>query len=217
MKKSYDICVKTYEKIEYRLYNMKKKFRLKNNNFSIITSNCNGSIMYHDLDMPYLTPTVNLTIGMNDFVKMAENLKWYMEQKMVELGEYEYPAGLLGDIRINFVHYKSFEEALEKWERRRKRINWDSLFLVGTARGDCTYETIKNFDQLPYENKVIFTNIEYPEFQSAYYIKGFEDQEEIGVLVDYKKQFLKRRYLDDFDYVAFLNGTNPKENNKFSR
>lgn len=53
--------------------------------------------------------------------------------------------------------------------------------------------------------KVIFTNKEYPEFKSAYCIKGFEKQKEVGILVDYKRQILKRRYLDDFDYVSFLN------------
>ncbi len=68
------------------------------------------------------------------------------------------------------------------------------------------YDTIRNFDKLPHKNKVIFTNVEYPEFQSAYYIRGFEEQSQLGVLVDYKKQFLLRRYLDDFDYVDFLNG-----------
>ena len=117
-----------------------------------------------------------------------------------------YPTGLLGDIEILFVHYKSYEEGKQIWEERKKRINWDNLFFVGIARGDlCTYDTIKRFDQLPYENKVIFTNKEYPEFKSAYCIKGFEKQKEVGILVDYKRQILKRRYLDDFDNVSFLN------------
>ena len=38
-----------------------------------------------------------------------------------------------------------------------------------------------------------------------YYIKGFEDRDEMGTTINYKKQFFKRRYLDDFDYVTFLN------------
>lgn len=191
---------------ERQKYLKRRKAGLKNYDFTIISSNCNGAFVYHDLAMPYLTPTVNLTIGMNDFVKMVRNLRWYMRQEIVELEEnYEYPAGLLDDIRINFLHYKSFEEGIRKWEERKRRINWNNLFIFGTARGDCTYDTIRNFDQLPYENKVIFTNRQYPEFQSAYYIRGFDKQKEIGILVEYKKQLLVRRYLDDFDYVDFLN------------
>lgn len=165
--------------------------------------------MYYDLGLPYLTPTVNLTININDLIKMVLNLEWYMKQEIVEIKEENgaCPAGMCGDIRINFVHYDSFEEGARKWEERKRRINKDNLFIVGTERGEgCTYETLQRFEQLPFPNKVILTHIEYPEFSSAYYIRGFEDQEEIGTVTNWKKQFLKRRYMDDFDYVAFLNG-----------
>ncbi len=163
--------------------------------------------MYYDLGLQYLTPTVNLSIEMNDFVKMAGNLKWYMEQEMAELKEQnQCPIGILGDIKIYFIHYSSFEEAVFKWEERKKRINWDNLFLVGSEKDGCTYETIREFEKLPYKNKVIFTHVEYPEISSAYCIKGFEDKKELGTITSYKKQRLKRRYLDEFDYVKFVNG-----------
>ena len=131
-----------------------------------------------------------------------------MEQEFVEVeSERPYPAGRLGDITVHFVHYKTFEEGVQKWEERKRRINWDNLFLVATEKDNCSYETIRRFDQLPYEHKVIFTHTEYLEFASACYIKGFEEKEELGVLTFYKNQLLKRRYLDDFDYVTFLNKT----------
>ena len=143
--------------------------------------------------------------GLKEVPVIIKNLT---EQEIVEIKEEngEYPAGMCGDIRINFVHYDSFEEGVCKWEERKQRINWNNLFIVGTERDGCTYETLKRFEQLPYTNKVIFTHIEYPEFSSAYYIKGFEDQGEIGTVTNWRKQFLKRRYMDDFDYVSFLNG-----------
>ena len=59
--------------------------------------------MYYDLELPYLTPTVNLSVEMNDFVKMVRNLRWYMEQEMVEVeGGSICPVGMLGDIKIHF-------------------------------------------------------------------------------------------------------------------
>ena len=191
---------------ERKLYCRRKKNRLKNKDFSIIASNCNGTFMYYDMRIRYLTPTVNLVIEMNDFVKLAENLEAYMGKEIVKLeGDVPYPTGMLDDIKIMFMHYPTFEEGVEKWNERKKRINWENLFIVGTEKDGCTYETIQRFDRLPYENKVIFTHIEYPEFSSAYYIEGFEERDEIGVLTNYKEQFWKRRYLDDFDYVNFLN------------
>ena len=199
--------INEYQEREWARYKKRKRSRLKNTDFTIISSNCGGMLIYYDMELPYLTPTVNLSIEMNDFVRMVENLEWYMGQEMVEVkGENSYPVGMLGDVRIQLVHYESFDEGVQKWEERKRRINWDNLFIIGTDRDGCTYETIRRFEQLPYKNKVIFTHVRYPEFSSAYHIKGFEDRNELGVITFYKKQFLKRRYLDDFDYVGFLNG-----------
>lgn len=197
------VTIKDQEQI---LYKKRKRKRLDNLNFSIIASNCVGTIIYHDLDLPFLSPTINLTIEMYDFIRFAENLKWYMEQEIVELkGEKGCPAGMLGDVKINFVHYDTFEEGVRKWEERKERINWDNLLLIGSERDGCSYETLERFDRLPYENKVILTRVRYPEISSAYCIEGFEEKEELGMVLNYKKQFFRRRYLDDFDYVAFIN------------
>ncbi len=141
---------------EWEKYKKWRYSRLKSTDFTIISSNCVGTVIYYDLGLPFLSPTINLTIGMNDFVKFAENLKWYMEREVEEVeDESGVPTGLLGDIKVHFVPYKNFEEEA-KWKERKQRINWDNLFFIGSERGDCTYETVRRFEQLPYKNKVIF-------------------------------------------------------------
>lgn len=188
------------------MYKKRNRRRLRNNDFTVIASNCSGMFMYYDLELPYLTPTVNLSVEMNDFVKMVRNLRWYMEQEMVEVeGGSICPVGMLGDIKIHFIHYASFEEEANKWSERKKRMNWEKLFIVGSEKDGCTYETIEEFEELPYKNKVIFTHIEYPEFSSAFCIKGFENRDELGTITLFKDQGLKRRFLDDFDYVQYIN------------
>lgn len=196
------------QRVEWKIYKEIKRFRLKNRRPTIISSNCNGEFWYYDLKLPFLSPTINLSFDMNDYIKMLENLHWYMEQSIepYEDDRFEFPTGKLADIEIRFNHYKTFEEAVNKWEERKKRINWDNLFIIGIDGDNCTYETIQRFDNLPYKNKVIFTHIPYPQFKSAYYIAGFENKDGVGVLLYFKKQILIRRYLDDFDYVSFLNG-----------
>lgn len=196
------------QRIEWRLYKELKRLRLKNKNPSIISSNCNGEFVYYDMKLKFLSPTINLSFDMNDYVKLLSNLRWYMEQEITpyEDNRFDYPTGMLGDVEIRFNHYETFEEGVRKWEERKKRINWNNLFIFGIDGDNCTYESIKEFDNLPYENKVIFTHRYYPEFKSAYYIKGFEQQSGVGVLLYFKQQFLIRRYLDDFDYIRFLNG-----------
>ena len=192
---------------EWRLYKETKRLRLKNRNATIISSNCNGEFIYYDMRMPFLSPTINLSFDMNDYVKLLENLHWYMEQPITPYPDkrFDFPCGMLADIEIRFNHYKTFEEAIEKWEERKKRINWDNLYVIAIDGDNCSEESLQRFDSLPYKHKVIFTHCPRPDIKSAFYLKGFEDQPGVGVALYFKKQFWARRYWDDFDYVAFLN------------
>lgn len=196
------------QRAEWRIYKELKKRKLKNKTATIISSNCNGEFIYYDMNLRFLSPTINLSFDMNDFVKFLENMEWYLQQpvRRYEDDRFSYPTGMIGDIEIRFNHYKTFEEAVEKWEERKQRINWDNLFILAIDGDGCTYESMQKFDKLPYENKVIFTHKPYPEIKSSFYIKGFEEEEGVGVLLYFKKQFFIRRFLDDFDYVTFLNG-----------
>lgn len=195
------------KRIEWRLYKEIKRKRLKNLNPTIISSNCNGGIIYHDLKLPFNSPTINLSMDTDDFIKLVGNLKYYLEQEIVEIEDknYDFPCGMLEDIKIRFNHYKTFQEAVDKWNERKKRINWDNIYVMGIDGDNATYESLKKFDELPYENKVIFTHKSYPEIKSSHYIKGFEEDQGVGVLIYFKNKFWIRRYLDDFDYVSFFN------------
>ena len=195
------------QRIEWRLYKEVKRLRLKNRNATIISSNCNGEYMYYDMKLRFMSPTINLSFDMNDYVKLLENLRWYMNQPIIPYRDdrFDYPCGLLGDIEIRFNHYKTFEEAVTKWEERKQRISWDNLYIIAIDGDNCSEESLRRFDKLPFKHKVIFTHLPRPDIQSAFYLKGFEDQPGVGVALYFKKQFLIRRYLDDFDYISFLN------------
>lgn len=196
-----------FQRIEWRIYKEIKRMRLKNRDATIISSNCNGEYMYYDMKLRFMSPTINLSFDMNDYVKLLGNLRWYMEQPITPYQDdrFNYPCGMLGDIEIRFNHYKTFEEAAAKWEERKQRINWDNLYIIAIDGDNCTEESLHRFDNLPFKHKVIFTHLPRPDIRSAFYLKGFEDQPGVGVALYFKKQFLIRRYLDDFDYVSFLN------------
>ena len=136
------------QRIEWRLYKELKRLRLKNRRPTIIASNCIGTFMYYDMKMQFRSPTINLSFEMNNYVRFLENLHWYMEQPVVpyEDERFDYPCGMIGDIEVRFNHYKTFEEAAAKWAERKKRIDWDNLFVIGIDGDDCTYESIRRFD-----------------------------------------------------------------------
>lgn len=92
-----------------------------------------------------------------------------------------YPIGILKntDIEIHFLHYSSAEEACQKWNTRKKRINMDNLLikLSDTGKDDLSdkefEKTVEIFFSLPFINKICFTRkpgykgcIHYPELNN---------------------------------------------------
>lgn len=190
-----------------RIINYRNRKRLNNKDLSLISSNCNGAFILHDLGIRFNSPFVNLYMLPKDFLKMLHNLKRYMSLELVEVVEdgISFPIGELEDIRIYFMHYSSFDEAKSKWEQRKDRINYDNLFVLFNDRDNCTYDDLRDFDVLPYKNKVAFTHKPYPELKSAVYIHGFENEDMVGDCFEFVPNRIGRKYYDDFDYVGWFN------------
>ena len=178
---------------------------------TIISNNCLGGIISHDLGIPFNSPCVNQGMIARDYIKFLNNREQYLSLTPIPLHcfyrDTKFMMTQLGDIICLFAHEESVEVAVAKWEKRKSRINKDNMYIFMTDALECTYEDIQNFDALPYQHKVILTHKPYPEIKSAFYMKGFENDGEVGVLSDWKPGYWKRRYIDEYDYVSFLNDT----------
>lgn len=180
--------------------------RIKNKYPSIISSNCVGSFISKDLGLKYNTPTVNLYMEPKDFIRYLSNMNYYNESELkFDVEGVPRPIGFLNDVKIHFLHYSSSEEAKSKWNERKIRINPYNIFIIMSERDGCTYEDLKNFDQLPYRNKIVFTHKPYPGIASSYYIKGFEQDNECGVVLNFC-ELDGQRFYDQFDFISWLNG-----------
>lgn len=190
-----------------KLINCKKQIKLKNKNITLISSDCNGGVILHDLNLPFNSPFINLWIKPNEYIKLLENLEYYMQLNLVFVKEkgIDYPIGVLKDIRIYFQHYDSEERALELWNKRKKRMNYDNLYILFTNRNGCTNEDLQRFDKLPYRNKKVFVHKKMPNIKSSVYIPGFENQDCVGICIDYINNYSGKRYFDYFDYVSWFN------------
>ena len=155
---------------------LRRKFgNIKNTPFTIISNNCWAGHVYRYFNLPYQTPTIGLYFFSSDYVKFVHNLKKYMNMDLImidinqskyaniliERGHPNVPIGKLGDIEIIFLHYHSNQEALDKWNRRKKRINWGNLYFKMSEQNYCTEEYLRKFDELPTSKKVVFVSRDY--------------------------------------------------------
>ena len=188
----------------------RKKLTEQARTASIISCNCTGGILSHDLGLQFLSPTVNLFMPAEDFIKFCENLRGYMAidqftpcEDVEVIGDRNYPVGHLGDLTVFFVHYHTLEEAQEKWNQRKARINWDNIVVLGTDRDGVTKEIKDRFEKLPYK-KVMFTHLPDESHKSCFYLSGFEKDASVGIITDHTT-WNGTRPVDQFDYVKFLN------------
>lgn len=172
---------------------------------------CGGGVVSHELGLRFNSPTVNLWFKPEEFIKFLNRLEYYLysceiQEDIQSRQECGYPVGKLDDIRVYFAHYKSFEQAKQKWNERLKRLHMDNIYIIMVQKDGCTEQDILSFDQLKFKHKVIFTAKEYPQYHSAYYIpKSEEDTDNVKNLCDYQSKFTGKRWLDQFDWISFLN------------
>ncbi len=193
-------------RVRLHIRNKIDRLRLNNPNVSIITNHCMGGIICHDLGIQFNSPTVNLKILPSDFIKFAENLEEYISKDIVEVEDdsVSYPVGMLGDVKLWFVHYETFEQAVSAWNRRKKRINWDNIRVMLTVREECSDDILSHFEKLPYK-KVVFANEEHTNFPSVIFANNHGKQLS-GYISDVMNVFGKRGYeCGGFDYIKFLN------------
>lgn len=183
-------------------------FHIKKEDLTIVASNCNGGVLLHDIKHRFNSPFVNLWIKPSDYIKMLQKLEYYLgcNLEFITDDSVKYPVGRLDDVTIFFEHYKSEDEALAKWNERLSRMTFDNLYIFFTDRDGCTYDDLLAFDRLEYKHKVVFTHIEYPEVKSAFYIKGFENQREVGILSSFVRGKVGHRYFDSFNFKSFFEG-----------
>ena len=159
---------KYYDIVQER-FTKKQRKRLKNDNFTIISSNCIGGFIYHRLGKQFLSPTINLYFNQKEFIKFAQNLRYYitLPLEFIET-EFDFPVAEIGDITLYFLHYSNNDEAKEAWERRKTRINYDNLYLIVYDKDGLTDDDYKAFGQINCKNKIILSdneNTKYPYFK----------------------------------------------------
>lgn len=212
------ICIR---KIYHKIADLIMRVKLKNKDFSILTPTCIGGVISHRLGRQFLSPTINLWLTEDDFYIFIMDLKWYIkaEVEFSHIDEtYNFPVGVIhgrdrspkSDIYIFFNHHKDFKSAVNDWNKRKKRINWNNIYIVASSRGGCeTNEKIERWNNAYSIAKgiVCFTADDYPDIPYALQITAFKGEDCCGPYMTDKisKYLRKLPYERDFNYVRWLN------------
>lgn len=211
------ILLKAYRKFMRRFCYLSYKNRLINKTPTVISSDCVGGVICSNLGLKFNSPTVNLYFSKKDFWEFVKNLEYYLTCELIEKKDSDksYPVGTLTyndrEIAINFMHYHDFEEAKNKWNERKKRIDFSNIYIIQLIQ-TASEDDIKEFDSLPYKNKMLITgeNLTNSENVITHKILLKEDYRP-GEILEYKSQFAPKRHIDDINYVEFLNSGRESE------
>ncbi len=195
-------------KVRRKLFAKKRQKKLKNTDFTIISNNCWGGMIYESYNLRKNTPTVGLYFYAEDYIKFLKNLKKNLNTKLTFINPSEskwkelfmsdkrsgtFPIGKINDIEIFFLHYKSAKEAKEKWERRCKRVNFENLIVKFNDQNMCTEQDVKEFFKLPFKNKIFFTVKNWNIDQKYYKVRQLFNRNYI--LASYEP-FGKNKYIN---------------------
>lgn len=187
---------KSIDDINKNIYEHKRnknKRKLKNRDFTIISNNCWAGSVYRYFDLPYQTPTVGLYFFAEDYLKFISDLRYYLslDLEFIDYSQSKYkdvlekrnhnikPIARLDDVEIVFLHYKTPEEAKEKWERRKERVNYDNMIIKFSQMNLCTRKELEKFDEFLFDKKFVFVTERNHKLNSGMYFSGYEGKEEI--------------------------------------
>lgn len=201
---------KIYHFIDARISSEFQK-KLKNDNFTILCSNCIGGVIYHRLGKQFLSPTINMFFSQPDFVSFCMYLDYYLYQPLHFIKtEFSYPVAVLQGrqeiptITLNFNHASSCNEAEKLWEKRKVRINRENMYVILYKLDGLSIAQAKQLEQFPCKNKILLTAEQVPEISWSYYIKPNERQKYASAYLG-KDIFGKRWFEKKWDFVEFLN------------
>lgn len=174
---------------KYTFGKIKNKM-IKDKNITIISNNCWGGIFYRNHNLRYLSPTLGMFFIGDEYIKFIYNMKKYINSsnlEFIDISESKYCdylrkikykgfVGKIEDCEICFLHYKNQNEAKEKWNRRKARINWNNILYKFNDQNLCTYENLKAFNNFKADKKLCFTAKHYEEFETVQ-LKKYEKYE----------------------------------------
>lgn len=229
LKKYFENCLSFIKNFSFYFKRFWDRRLIKNRDFTLISNNCWGGHAYRYFGRNYTSPTVGLYFSSKDYLKFVYNLRYYLsldlkfiplegsrfEETVKKSGKKNVPIGVLDDVYIVFLHYKTEEEAYKKWNRRKERVNFDNIIIKFSDLGPASEETLKKFSELPFENKFMIVNKQKKDYNCEVLWKGLigkngdaRDAEDFPGNLNIRKLLDKKKEEYPIDGYIFSRGEN---------
>ena len=120
---------------------------------TVISANCVGAFILHDLHQPFNSPFVNLYLSPQDFFALFTKYRFLPHstshirtnrKKVIQWENLPILKFILCIITVS-------KKLMKKWQLRTSRMKLDNLFIMMTDRDGVTEKDIQLFDQLPFK------------------------------------------------------------------
>lgn len=185
---------------------------LKNRSYTVISNNYWGGVITRNFGLQYNSPTCGTFFFSKEYIKFLKDLPTHLNAELEQVNVvdsiykdyllpkygYNIVVGKVLDAEIVFLHYSCFEEAKQKWDRRKARVNYDNMVVKYNDQNKFEVEDYYEFEKLPFNHKIFFTaNTELKAKEGCIFFSEFEKQ---GYVVDdiktSKKYFDAKKYLN---------------------
>jgi len=160
------VCVPGFTPARYK--------ELRNSNLSILSAGWWAGIAYHQFGLPELSPTVGMYTSEENFINFLPEARWHIKKDLhFERTEYNadfginFPVFWLDGTQWFMNSFASDADALEAWNARKDKINWDNVLVTMHTSSPAVLE---RFDCLPYAKKACFVPFE-TQLKSGFYLK----------------------------------------------
>lgn len=197
-------------KARSKIVGQEMRKRLRVDALSVVSSDCTGGCLYHDLGLRFDSPFINMFLPAGDYVRVVGDLKGYLSETLVEASEidgFSYPVARLGDAVVHLVHYNTVSEARMKWEERVERFDYKQPLFIMNDRNGFTPDDGKQFACTVEDRGVIFvhSDIELGGRIHICKVEGCADDAYVPIMTGYQHLLSVHRRYDCFDFVEWIN------------
>lgn len=205
-----------FQKRLYNLYINRLRKKNLNKNVSIISNNCIGGILYHDLGLKFNSPTINTLIYGRDFISFCNNLEKFLNCELeFDENSKDYPIGILDckeesieKIHLHFLHEKSFTKAKEDWNRRKIRFNKNNYIIIYEHFNKNGDDVVYDFSNLKHPYKIVFTHKKFKNIPCSYYSYACRKEKSFGKITKYRNGLSGKRNFYKSQIIKLINSCN---------